>query len=72
MFIAIVGTRCSGKNTVKDYLVSKGFEWVALTDQGIDKVLCQVSFPSSSLLYDSGVVVYETSQGGTTLQTRVV
>ncbi|KAI6120628.1 cytidine deaminase-like protein [Pisolithus croceorrhizus] len=31
MFIAIVGTRCAGKSTVEDYLISKGFVAVRLS-----------------------------------------
>lgn len=38
MFIAIIGTRCSGKASVENYLTSKGFKPVSLTGQGIDKV----------------------------------
>ena len=51
MFIAIIGTRCSGKTCVKDYLMSKGFKWVSLTDEGIYEV-CKSSPPHQLLFYN--------------------
>ena|ERR1700727_3000738 len=70
MFIAIIGTRYSGKTTVKDYLVSKGFKSVSLTDEGIDKV-CTLSLPIR-LLCNGRAVVCQTSSETTASQTSVV
>jgi hypothetical protein len=63
MFIAIIGTRCSGKTTVKDYLVSKGFTVVSLADKGIDKVRA-FSLPAG-LFYNVLAVVCQRSQQAT-------
>jgi dephospho-CoA kinase len=38
MFIAIIGTPCSGKTTVKSYLISKGFKLLTLADKGVHQV----------------------------------
>ncbi|KAI6047916.1 cytidine deaminase-like protein [Pisolithus marmoratus] len=35
MFVAIVGTRCAGKSTVEDYLISKGFVAVRLAAKSL-------------------------------------
>jgi adenylate kinase family enzyme len=43
MFIAIVGTRGSGKSTVQDYLVAKGFTSVRLTWKDLEVSLVQLS-----------------------------
>ena len=38
MFIAIIGTPYSGKTTVKNYLISKGFKSLSLADKGVHQV----------------------------------
>jgi len=35
MFIAIIGSRFSGKSTVEDYLIAKGFTSVHLRDKDV-------------------------------------
>lgn len=35
MFIAIIGTRCSGKTTIESYLVAKGFVPVRIIGQAL-------------------------------------
>lgn len=61
MFIAVVGTRCSGKSTVQKYLVSKGFIPVRLTVKSTDSglsTLCGKGFdgcPSDGSLDSSSI-----------------
>ncbi|KAF7972196.1 hypothetical protein HWV62_18676 [Athelia sp. TMB] len=37
MFIALIGPRSSGKNTIKQYLLNKGFTALALEPNGVDQ-----------------------------------
>ncbi|KAH7927271.1 dCMP deaminase [Leucogyrophana mollusca] len=48
MFIAIVGTQSSGKCTVEDYLISKGFISVRLSQKSVESM----TFRSPALLLD--------------------
>jgi hypothetical protein len=48
MFVAIVGTRCSGKSTVRDFLVNKGFQLIVLVNPDV-----RVSFRANHVFIHS-------------------
>jgi hypothetical protein len=45
MFIVIISLRFSGKSTVEDYLIAKGFRFVQFCDNDVEAGLAEHLFP---------------------------